>query len=68
MAGLDLLTTFRTIAQAAGLRGQRGQGLVEYSLIIALISIALVAVLMSVTGELGTVFGEAVSAIDAVVP
>jgi len=68
MAGLDLLTTFRAIAQATGLRGQRGQGLVEYSLIIALISIALVAVLLSVSGGLGTVFGDAVTAIDAVVP
>ena len=63
----DLLTTFRTNARAPRPRGQRGQGLVEYALIVALVSVVLVAGLMALSGELGNVFQNVVTAIDGVV-
>ena len=68
MPGLDLLTTFRTIALAPRLRGQRGQGLVEYALIVALVSVVLVAGLLALSGQLGIVFGDVVTIIDGVIP
>jgi pilus assembly protein Flp/PilA len=37
-------------------RGQAGQGLVEYGLILVLVSIAVVVALTAVSGQLGTVF------------
>jgi len=67
MPRLDLLTTFRTIALAPRPRGQRGQGLVEYALIVALVSVVLVTGLMALSGELGNVFQNVVTAIDGVV-
>jgi pilus assembly protein Flp/PilA len=42
---------------------ERGQGLVEYALIIALIAILLIAALGLVTGALNTVFSRIKSAI-----
>jgi pilus assembly protein Flp/PilA len=42
---------------------EKGQGLVEYALIIALIAILLLAVLALVTGALSTVFSRIASAI-----
>ena len=68
MPGLDLLTTFRTIALAPRPRGQRGQGLVEYALIVALVSVVLVAGLLALSGQLGIVFGDVVTIIDGVIP
>jgi Flp pilus assembly pilin Flp len=68
MAGLDLRNTFRTIALAARLRDQRGQGLVEYALIIALVSVILVSGLLALSGELGVVFGGVVTTIDGLIP
>ena len=43
---------------------ERGQGLVEYALIIALIAILLIAALGLVTGALSTVFSRIKSAIS----
>jgi pilus assembly protein Flp/PilA len=43
---------------------EKGQGLVEYALIIALIAILLLAVLALVTGALSTVFSRIASAIS----
>jgi len=45
------------------LAGQmEGQTLVEYALIIALVSIALVAALIALAGGIGTVFADIVAA------
>lgn len=40
---------------------EEGQGLVEYALIIALVSIALIAALQAMTGALNGVFGRITS-------
>lgn len=40
---------------------EEGQGLVEYALIIALVSIALIAALQAMTGALSGVFGRITS-------
>jgi Flp pilus assembly pilin Flp len=68
MARIDLRTTFRAIAAARHLREQRGQGLVEYGLIVSLVSLVLVVGLLSLSGELGNVFSDVVTAIDSVIP
>jgi pilus assembly protein Flp/PilA len=47
------------------LHRERGQGMVEYGLIIALIAIALVVVLGFVTGGLKTVFNSISSSLNS---
>ena len=43
---------------ARALRAERGQGMVEYGLILALVAIAAVVVLVAVGGQLRTVFND----------
>ncbi len=43
-------------ARRVRVRGQEGQGLVEYGLILVLVSIAVVVALTAVSGQLNTVF------------
>jgi Flp pilus assembly pilin Flp len=43
-------------------RADEAQDLVEYALLVALLSTAVVAVLSSFTGSVSTVFSEAISA------
>jgi pilus assembly protein Flp/PilA len=40
------------------LRNQRGQGMVEYALIIALIAVALIAALTGLGSAIGVIFGK----------
>jgi len=68
MAGLNLRIAFRSIALAARLREQRGQGLVEYGLIICLVGMVLVAGLLALSGALGSVFGSVVTTVDGLLP
>ena len=65
MPRLDLKTKFRSIAQASRPRDQRGQGLVEYGLIVTLVGLVLVAVLLTMSGALNTVFYTAVNTFNA---
>jgi pilus assembly protein Flp/PilA len=46
-------------------RGQAGQGLVEYGLILVLVSIAVVVALTAVSGQLGTVFNTVTNTLAA---
>ena len=62
---LDLTTKFRAIARAARPRDQRGQGLVEYGLIVTLVSLVLVVVLLAMSGALNTVFYTAVNTFNS---
>jgi pilus assembly protein Flp/PilA len=43
---------------STGLRSRRGQGLTEYALVIALISIVAVAALILLGGQISTIFGD----------
>ena len=47
---------------------ERGQGLVEYALIIALVSVALVAALGALSGGIDNAFDDVVTALQAAVP
>lgn len=47
----------------AMMKDKKGQGLVEYALIIVLVSVALVAALTALTGGISTAFSYAVSSI-----
>ena len=47
----------------AKMRDEEGQGLVEYALIIVLVSVALVLSLQALTGGISNAFSSAVSAI-----
>ena len=49
-------------------RDERGQGLVEYALIIALVSVALVTALGLLTDGIDEAFGDAITALEGVVP
>ena len=46
-------------------RGEKGQGLVEYALIIALVSVVLVGALGILAGDIGGVFEAIGAAFDA---
>jgi len=46
------------------LRDERGQGLVEYSIIVALVAIGLIAVLVLLRGATGNVFNESRNKLD----
>jgi Flp pilus assembly pilin Flp len=61
----DVISHFRILI--AGMAGSEdGQTLVEYALIIALVSVALIAALTAVTGNIQTVFNAVDTALQAV--
>jgi pilus assembly protein Flp/PilA len=66
MIGLDPRKKFRAIAIAARLRSQSGQGMVEYGLIVSLVAVALVAVLLAMSGALTVVFNNIVATFNTV--
>jgi pilus assembly protein Flp/PilA len=45
-----------TVMKKSLLRGQKGQGLVEYSLIIALVAIVVIAILVLMGPQIGNIF------------
>ena len=47
---------------------ERGQGLVEYALIIALVSVALVAALGALSGGIDAAFDDVITALQNAVP
>ncbi len=63
----EMILKLALFAQAARARFEQeeGQGLVEYALIIALVSVALVAALSLMTGAINGVFTGIQAALDA---
>jgi pilus assembly protein Flp/PilA len=60
---LNLIAFFQVLL--SDVKREDGQTLVEYGLIVALISIALVAVLGLVTGSLSTIFSDVSNALTS---
>jgi pilus assembly protein Flp/PilA len=58
MLGLNTHIARRVTALGERLRGQRGQGMVEYGLILVLVSIAVVIALTALGGQLNSVFNS----------
>jgi pilus assembly protein Flp/PilA len=56
MLELNTYIARRVTALADRARGQRGQGMVEYGLILVLVSIAVVVALTALGGQLNSVF------------
>jgi pilus assembly protein Flp/PilA len=52
-----------TVASQKWLRGEEGQGLVEYALIILLVAVAVVGALTALGGALNGLYSQAVSAL-----
>ena len=50
--------TYITALIASIRRDEEGQGLAEYALILALISIAAIAVMILLGGQIGAIFGK----------
>ena len=53
----------RAVPQTAG--GQQGQGMVEYALILVLVSIVVIVILLTMGGQIGNVFSNIVVALNA---
>ena len=68
---VDVLNTVAVRLQNAWFRArdeESGQGLVEYALIIALVSLAAVAALGFLSGKINTLFSKAGNTLDTVAP
>ena len=46
-------------------KGQSGQGMVEYALILVLVSIVVIVILLTMGGQIKNVFSNVVSALNA---
>jgi pilus assembly protein Flp/PilA len=46
------------------MRGQSGQGLVEYGLVLVLVSVAVIGALMALSGQINTVYDNIVSGLQ----
>jgi len=60
----QMVMLFKEMLRGAGISKEKGQTLIEYALIVALISIAVIAVLLLVAPELTTVFQSIVDALS----
>ena len=47
------------------LKGQAGQGMVEYALILVLVSIVVIVILLTMGGQIQNVFSNVVAALNA---
>jgi pilus assembly protein Flp/PilA len=61
----EVISHFRVLI-AGIVNSEDGQTLVEYALIVALVSVALIAALTALTGNIGTVFNAIDTALQAV--
>ena len=52
------MTALMNVNRALSTRRQKGQGLTEYALIIALVAIVAVAALTLLGGQINTIFGD----------
>ena len=46
-------------------RGEKGQGMVEYALILVLVSIVVIVILLTMGGQISNVFSNVVTALNA---
>ena len=60
----QMVMLFKEMLRGAGVSEEKGQTLIEYALIVALISIAVIAILLLVAPELRTVFQGIVDALS----
>ena len=55
----------RVLPMTSGLRRQDGQGMVEYALILVLVSIVVIVILLTMGGQISNVFSNVVAALNA---
>ena len=65
---LNNLFAYLTVALTDVKEREEGQGLVEYALIIALVSVVLIAALSALSVSIGGVFGEIGTALGNAIP
>lgn len=53
------------VVQLRGPQGQVGQGMVEYALILVLVSIVVIVILLTMGGQIANVFSNIVAALNA---
>ena len=54
----EMILKAKELLRRAGVRDEEGQTLIEYALIVALISIAVIGILTLVGGQLSTIFTQ----------
>ena len=59
----DFNRFLQALASRVALRGEEGQGLVEYALILSLVSIATIAILGVLGTDIGNVFSKVTAAL-----
>ena len=59
----ELISVMRSLIERLALGGEEGQGLVEYALILSLVSIATIAILGILGTDIGNVFSSVTAAL-----
>jgi pilus assembly protein Flp/PilA len=59
----DFSRFLHALVNRVALRGEEGQGLVEYALILSLVSIATIVILTALGTDIGNVFSKVTSAL-----